>query len=313
MKDIIIHLLICPACLPEEENLSVKIDERAGDDILTGLLSCPRCNARYPIIDGIAFLLPVVESKENMNAKRYESQPLLSSYIWSHFSELMNDEDANTAYKEWSETISAHSGLALDAGCAVGRFTYEMSEKFDFAIGIDNSRAFISAARNLMKTREIEVAFKEEGLLIKHKSMKLPDNWKSSRVEFIVGDIQYLPFMKNTFSCSSSLNLVDRVPMPLMHLMEMNRVSREKDAQFLLSDPFSWSTDIAKKENWLGGTSEGLFPGKAMENIRALLTGKGGSIEPAWDIEEFGNIWWKIRNHQNHFELIRSCFIKAVR
>lgn len=313
MKDIIIHLLVCPACLPREENLSCNANEKADNDILNGFLTCPKCDTRYPIIDGIAFLSPIVEARGDMNTKKYESQPLLTSYIWSHFGELMNDQDANTAYTEWSETISANSGLALDAGCAVGRFTYEMSGKFDLAVGVDNSKAFITVARSLMNSREIEFALNEEGLLMEQKSMRLPDDWEGSRVEFIVGDIQYLPFKKNTFSCSSSLNLVDRVPTPLLHLEEINRVSKEKDAQFLFSDPFSWSTDIARKEDWLGGTSEGQFPGKGMDNIKSLLTGKGGRIAPAWNIEKSGAVWWKIRNHRNHFELIRSCFLKAAR
>ena len=164
-----------------------------------------------------------------------------------------------------------------------------------------------------MKNFEIEFSLCTEGSLSEHKSVKLPNEWNSERVEFIVGDIQHLPFRKDTFSCTSSLNLVDRIPMPIKHLEEINRVSKGKNAQFLFSDPFSWSTDIASKNEWLGGTLEGPFPGKGLDNIKSLLTGEGGRILPAWHIEKTGSVWWKIRNHQNHFELIRSCFLKAVR
>ena len=111
----------------------------------------------------------------------------------------------------------------------------------------------------------------------------------------------------------ASLNLIDKIPYPLVHLKEMNRVAREGGVQFLLSDPFSWSSDIAKEEDWLGGTTKGLYSGRGMDNIHALLTGEKGEISPPWTVHKQGQIWWKIRNHRNHFELIRSCFIKAIR
>jgi uncharacterized protein YbaR (Trm112 family) len=313
MKDIILHLLVCPACLPKEENLSCRSDEKVDDDIIAGFLTCPRCKSRYPIVDGIAFVIPKSESNEDLTSNKYESENLLSSYVWSHFGDLMKDEDANTSYGKWSEVISQDSGFALDAGCAVGRFTYEMSRKFDFAIGVDNSRAFINMARNLMINRKTEVVLKEEGLLKEHKSLQLSDIWDSKKVEFIVADVQCLPFKRNIFSCTSSLNLVDRISKPFVHLAEINRVSKKEDAQFLFSDPFSWSPEMAVKENWLGGTEEGNFPGKGLDNISSLLKGKEGRMLPAWKIEKSGSIWWKIRNHRNHFELIRSCFLKVER
>jgi hypothetical protein len=93
----------------------------------------------------------------------------------------------------------------------------------------------------------------------------------------------------------------------------MNRVARENGAQLLLSDPFSWSTEIAREADWLGGTKSGPYSGRGMDNIIALLKGAHEQLLPAWSIEQQGHIWWKIRNHANHFESIRSCFVKACR
>ena len=111
----------------------------------------------------------------------------------------------------------------------------------------------------------------------------------------------------------ASLNLVDKIPSPLAHLREMNRVARENNSQFLISDPFSWSSDMAKQEAWLGGVTEGAYAGKGIDNIRSLLTTGNEGFLPGWKIEKQDHIWWKIRNHKNHFELIRSRFIKAGR
>ncbi|MCD6298680.1 MAG: molybdopterin-dependent oxidoreductase [Deltaproteobacteria bacterium] len=97
-----------------------------------------------------------------------------------------------------------------------------------------------------------------------------------------------LPFRSKTFSSLASLNLIDKVPLPIKHLKEINRVAKEKDAQFLFSDPFSWSKDISNEEDWLGGTDRGPYSGRGIENITALLKGERNELLPEWRIEKHG-------------------------
>ena len=139
------------------------------------------------------------------------------------------------------------------------------------------------------------------------------DKWFPEKVEFLVADAQRLPFRTGIFSSLASLNLLDKVPAPMEHLTEMNRVARKHGVEFLCSDPYSWSTDTAKVENWLGGKINGDFSGHGINNLIALLQGKKGHLLPEWTVKQDGSVWWKIRTHSNHFELIRSCFVKAVR
>ena len=313
MKSLLVDLLVCPTCLPLEKELVCQIEEEHGNDILSGFLKCDECETRYPIQDGIASLFPKIHEKNRAEPSKYESSSVVSSYLWSHFSDMLEEKEASTAYKDWGDLIRHQNGFSLDAGCAVGRFTFEMSMKSDFSVGIDHSRAFISAARALMKNRKLEVTIKEEGLLTREKLIQFPAEWNTDKVEFIVGDAQVLPFRPETFSSLASLNLVDKVPLPLKHLEEMNRVARQKGAQFLFSDPFSWSSEVAREEDWLGGTHEGPYGGEGVDNVISLLTGKKGKFSPPWKIDKQGHIWWKIRTHRNHYELIRSCFIKGIR
>jgi len=313
MKTLLIDLLVCPNCLPHERKLGAQIAKRHGDDILSGSLACNHCGAGYPIQDGIASLLPSTDKQQKKEVSKYENSDVVSSYLWSHFGDLLGDIEASTAYADWVKLMENQRGFFLDAGCAVGRFTFEMSIKSDFAVGIDNSLAFIRAARTLKKNGQLEFLMREEGLLTKQEIIRLAKKWNTEKVEFILGDAQALPFHSNAFSSIASLNLIDKVPLPLMHLKEMNRVAKERGAQFLFSDPFSWSQGIAKAEEWLGGTLDGPYGGKGIDNIFSLLTGKKGQLSPPWRTDRQGHIWWKIRTHRNHFELIRSCFIKASR
>jgi len=312
MKKKLLELVICPHCLPSEYSLVADILWESDDDIETGSLTCPHCAARFPIADGVAFLDPfAAEAQKAVN--KYETEEVVSSYLWSHYGELLGDEQASQAYSTWAGLIKPQGGIALDAGAAVGRFTFETTTRCDFVVGIDTSHAFIRAARRLMLERFLVVPLKEEGLLNREVTLRLPEAWRSDKVEFVVANALALPFREKTFALFASLNLVDKVPSPFRHLQEMNRVTRDRSAQFLLSDPFSWSTDCAPVEEWLGGTAEGRYAGRGLINIATLLSDSRGGLAPAWQVNEPGAVWWKIRTHNNHYELIRSCYVHARR
>lgn len=312
MKRSILEFLICPKCLPEEMDLSSEIHKEQARDIVEGSLRCRQCGTVYPIREGIAFLDPGALGEAKADSK-YETAPVVSSYLWSHYGDIMGDEEASFAYREWAGQVEAASGFALDVGSAVGRFAFDMTTKSDFVMGIDNSVAFIRTARELMVRRRMTVALKQEGLLTREVEIVLPDAWLSGKVEFLVADALALPFRSGLFSVAGSLNIVDKVPKPLKHLQEMNRVTAGSGSQLLLSDPFSWSTEAAREEDWLGGRSNGAYPGSGLENIKTLLESGREQLMPAWHVLSQGSVWWKIRTHANHFELIRSCFVKARR
>ena len=55
MKHELMEILVCPVC---KGKLELSVDEESEAEIATGSLYCPRCDARYPIMDGIPHLLP---------------------------------------------------------------------------------------------------------------------------------------------------------------------------------------------------------------------------------------------------------------
>ncbi|MFW5971440.1 MAG: Trm112 family protein [Desulfovermiculus sp.] len=312
MKKLMNDLLICPVCLPEESGLEVHAVHEQGDDILEGHLSCPLCSRVYPILDGIAYLDPG-HTPETGSETKYEQPQVVASYLWSHFADLLADPEASEAYAHWSGLIQPHPGLSLDIGASVGRFVFEMSAKCDLAIGTDNSVAFIKAARELQVHGQKTFYLPVEGSLTKEVVLHAPGHWNLDRTEFIVADAQALPFSRKSCASLASLNMVDKLSRPMVHLQEMNRLAWEQDAQCLISDPFSWSEQEARQEHWLGGTDSGEFAGRGLDNVQALLQGQGGYLTPEWKIQARNFVWWKLRTHANHFELIRSCYLKADR
>jgi SAM-dependent methyltransferase len=313
MKRWLRDILICPACLPKETSLGCDIRHADGDEILFGHLVCRRCDRQYPIRDGIATLLP--ETDPDDGAPAYRGDAAVSAYLWSHYGHIMGDEDATNAYRVWAEQLRSENGLALDLGCATGRFTFEMSLSNDMAVGIDRSPELIRWARRLMSREEGGTVFslRVEGELTERRVIRPPAHWKTERVEFLVGDATALPFPAGVAGTVASLNVIDKVARPLRHLQETNRVARKRDARLIFSDPFSWSREFSPPERWLGGLETGAFPGRGIANVQALLQGKNRVLRPPWSVVQQGHVWWRIRNHQNHFEQIRSYYLTGVR
>lgn len=312
MKDFLLPHLICPACLPKEYPLAVAAAKSDRGDISDGSLSCPKCRKKFPIRDGIALVVTEPDAIQSGGQLRYEEKGVLNTYLWSQFADIGGDAEASDAYRSWSAVIPTGE-FSLDVGCAVGRMTFEATAGGGAAVGCDLSLSFIRAARALAYTRRVTFSLPFEGNLTQDFNIELPEEWKTDCVEFIVADAQRLPFRRETFDRISSLNLLDRVRYPLAHLFEINRAARTSGATLLVSSPYSWSTANTPEDAWLGGTTTGRYSGSGHENLRTLLGGRDDILKPVWYIAAEGSVWWKLRSHRNHFELIRSEYVVAKR
>ena len=305
----LLDLLICPACLPEERSLKPHIRETRAGDVYSAELTCPGCRQDYRVDHGMACLLPPGSDAQPTETK-YTSTPVVSSYLWSHYADLFDDPRAHGAYTAWSKLLDPDAGLALDAGCAVGRLAFELSRQTELVIGIDRSQAFIRTARTLAAEGRLTFGLVMEGDLTEHREIRLGSAFARDKVEFLLADAQALPFPGSVFRTTSSLNLIDKLPEPRQHLEELNRVSARHQAQLLISDPWSWSTAVAPKTAWLGGLAGGPFAGHGHVNLRRLLE---RDTAPPWRVTDEGTVPWIIRNHRNHYELIDSDYLLGKR
>lgn len=108
----------------------------------------------------------------------------------------------------------------LDNGCGVGRFMYDMAEKYPNATfyGIDYSDAMVERANGMVRGKQFEVTKggDEPPLVIKGRQL--------NNVTIEQGDARALPFPNAYFDFINSTNLIDRVPDALEVVREMMRV-----------------------------------------------------------------------------------------
>src|SRR5262249_59019264 len=62
---------------------------------------------------------------------------------------------------------------ALDLGCAVGRFTFELARVADHPLGTDNSASFIRTARRMSQSHQLVVPVRESGKECRSMKLKL--------------------------------------------------------------------------------------------------------------------------------------------
>ncbi|NJC88451.1 MAG: methyltransferase domain-containing protein [Desulfuromonas sp.] len=305
MQRRLLDLLICPRCLPAEKPLRAALREVRAGEVVEATLTCPKCRTDYPVSDGLATLLPAGATEDH-----YNSSDRLAGYLWSHYADLEGDPDAHRAFPAWGELFAGADGPVLDAGCAVGRLAFELARQAELVIGIDRAAGFARAARTLARNGRLGFELISEGELYESRTARLPDEVPRERVEFLVADALALPFPAGLFGTTASLNLLDRVPLPRLHLAELDRVGRKAGATLLLADPWSWAAGPAQPEEWLGGCRSGQGAGFGRDNVRRLLERLG---RPPWRLADNGRISWTIRHHRNHFELIHSDYLLARR
>ncbi len=317
MKKWLIEHLICPECVlkhnKDEFTLSLNVISENDEEILEGDLKCPQCGASYTIKQGIAVIVPQKALPHVMSKSSYNSQSMLNAYLWSHFSEFFNGMDATDAYHKWAGFFRNESGWALDIGCAVGRLSFELSKTHTWTVGIDTSFSFIQAARKLMHIKRLEFNSVVEGRITQDHACDLDPAYRFDATEFIIADATALPFRSNLFTTAASINILEKVPHPMRHLEETNRVLEKTKANFIFSDPFTWDEAVSHPDLWIGGRNSGPFAGRGMDNLCQLLKGESGVFTPGFFIQEKGDVHWKIRKTQHLYEHITSQFVIAER
>ena len=144
----VLELLACPAC-GHDQDLDLDVTEQAGDDVISGSLKCPSCEARVPVTNGIPrFAGADAEDFDNFD------------FQWNKWSAIQIDrlsghtlsEDRFLADSRWDRDWLKGKWI-LDAGCGAGRFADVAAGLGAHVVACDLSGA-IDACRRTTKDHD---------------------------------------------------------------------------------------------------------------------------------------------------------------
>ena len=177
---------------------------------------------------------------------------------------------------------------ALDIGCGVGRFTFELGRVADRAVGLDSSRRFVDAARRMARDQALTVRVRESGGQFVSRKLVLPRALRSSVVEFDRADALDLSALPEAaFQVVAAINLLCRLGSPGRFLEQTRRLVAP-GGQLLIASPFSWLEQYTPRDRWLTG-----------RQVRRLL-------RPHFRLRRRRDLPLVIREHRRKYQLIVS-------
>jgi SAM-dependent methyltransferase len=192
----------------------------------------------------------------------YESRGFLDQYLLFHYGkprQVCSLPFIGTEHLQFHRSIIesllpvrfASPTRGLDIGCSVGRFSFELGRVVDRVIGIDSSKIFIQAARQMAEKHSVDVRVKESGEQFKSLELRLPKALQKSQVEFKVGDaLDLSEFFDRPAHVVAVLNVLCRLPDPCKLLAQLERVVAP-GGQLIIASPFSWLEQYTPREKWI--------------------------------------------------------------
>ena len=140
MRPRLAELLACPEC---SGPLRLDISQSDQEEIIAGLLGCPKCRCDYPILDGIPRFVP---------SDTLMSRPSLGSRPWrlvQFDTESRKRSESRFVVSTGTQPDELAGKLVLDVGCGSGQFVDVVARSGAETVGLDPSQAVDIARENL--------------------------------------------------------------------------------------------------------------------------------------------------------------------
>jgi SAM-dependent methyltransferase len=237
----------------------------------------------------------------------YETDRYLDEYLLFHYGDCLDLCPFEFVPRSWlkfheclrTECVLPHHSnakrRALDLGCGVGRFSFELGLIAEEVVGIDYSKSFIGAARRIAARQLITVNIFESGKEIRKAEVVLPRNLRKANVRFDTGDAMDLDrWAGDPFQIVAAINLLCRLPSPRKFLRNVHALVAP-GGQLLLASPYSWLEQYTPRREWL--TSKAV-PGLMQKHFK---------------LGQRCDVPFVIREHRRKYQLVISEVLTFIR
>jgi 5-histidylcysteine sulfoxide synthase/putative 4-mercaptohistidine N1-methyltranferase len=217
------------------------------------------------------------ENKVQTEYLGYETDKSVSQYCEFHYGDeyfgMQNFAKnyaniAITAIQEDPDYKNAEHLSVLEAGCSVGRASFELAKYFNKVTGLDFSARFIQIANQLQQNDSIRYSIPIEGEIMDFKSKSLTElglDKYASRCEFIQQDASNLKPHITGYDMVVASNLIERLYDPEKFLNSIQERLNSKGLLMVVSD-YSWEEKYTKKDKWIGGYKDS----QSGENVTSI-------------------------------------------
>jgi len=244
--------------------------------------------------------------------------------VWDHYGEFdpqeaSGDPGPGSVVRVLDQGLSLAkdpvvSGAVLDTGCAVGRCTFELAQRYgELTLGVDLNFSMLQVAQKVLGEQTVAYGRRKVGMVYEPRRFAVRFGG-SDRVDFWACDASALPFAAGTFATAVSLNLLDCVASPLDLLKSLRGVLKD-GGRLVMSTPYDWSGNTTDIEAWIGGHSPRSPGGGASEPVlRALLTpgGHAVSVDGLELVGEAEDVGWQVRLHDRHVAAYKVHLVAAI-
>lgn len=213
---------------------------------------------------------------EGLPAFVYETDAALSQYLEAHWGQTYFGVE-NFPVSCVEQCLKYLKGRpkkrALDLGCAVGRASFELAWTFDSVTGLDYSKSFIQAAKQMQQKGVVRYKLVEEGKIVSTHQKHLADfglEKIADKVEFFQGDAANLPAKFKNYDLILAANLIDRLSDPKKFLNQIH-TRLNIGGLLVLTSPYTWLEEFTPPANWLGGTIKDGKPYKTLQGLKDTL------------------------------------------
>jgi putative 4-mercaptohistidine N1-methyltranferase len=246
--------------------------------------------------------------KYNSNNNPYETDDMVCQYIEFHYGSIYFNIP-NYLKRSVEECInflgnSIRFQNAIDIGCSVGRFTFELAKYCDKILGIDLSARFIQVCYNIRdNVNLIPYVIPIEGDIKEYKqinpveirndlSISLDD---CSKINFLQKDACNLPLSEyNNYDFIFCGNLIDRLSDPKIFLETLHK-RMVIGGILVMTSPYTWTETYTTKENWIGGKKISGEDQTTLQTLEILLS-------PHFELLKVKDIEFVIRETKRKFQ-----------
>ena len=195
---------------------------------------------------------------------------------------------------------------ALDLGCSVGRYTFELARMSRLAVGIDTDFGKVFLAERMRRCGTVTYERKVRGRCFETTEASFAAR---RNVLFLVGDVLDPPFRAESFDLVAGLNLIDSVSLPLVLLGQMDALL-SGGGLLILCAPYEWRTEICATTEWLEteDISSPVMLRRILEGAILEQTGFAYRV-----LAECPEIPWVLRNSSRHWSAYLVHLLKAVK